>query len=60
MLRNILQSILQNRVRRGVALILAFIITFSTTYALVLPAITLEHDAAESMAGMDHSSAHDS
>ena len=60
MLRNILQYILQNRVRRGIALILAFIITFSTTYALVLPAITLEHDAAESMAGMDHSSAHDS
>ena len=59
MLRSILQRILQNRVRRGVALILAFIVTFSTTYALVLPAITLEQNAAESMAGMDHSSSHD-
>ena len=55
MLNRILQSILQNRVRRGAALILAIIVTFSTTYSLVLPAITIEKSVAESSPGMSMS-----
>ena len=32
---------------RATALFLAGVVTFSTTYALILPAITLEEDRAE-------------
>ena len=52
LLRGRLGRLLENRMRRSVALALAIIVTFSTTYSLVLPAITLEKDTAETMSGV--------
>ena len=43
-LRELFDKLLENRVRRAVALTLAIVVTFTTTYSLVLPAITLEKD----------------
>ena len=51
-LREFFDKLLENRMRRAVALVLAIIVTFTTTYTLVLPAITLEKDTAETMSGV--------
>ena len=51
-LRELINKLLENRMRRAVALVLAIIVTFTTTYTLVLPAITLEKDTAETMSGV--------
>ena len=52
-LKELFDKIVENRMRRAIALTLAIIVTFTTTYALVLPAITLEKDTAETMSGVD-------
>ena len=44
---------LRGRVGRCLMLTLALVVTFITTYALILPAITLERDVASSFSGMD-------
>ena len=41
----------KSRFWRGTALFLACVVTFATTYALILPAITIEYDTAENMPG---------
>ncbi len=51
-LRELFDRLVENRLRRAIALTLAIIVTFTTTYALVLPAITLEKDTAETMSGV--------
>ena len=51
-LRELIEKLLENRMRRAVALVLAIVVTFTTTYTLVLPAITLEKDTAETMPGV--------
>lgn len=50
--RELVGRLFENRIRRMLALILAIIVTFTTTYALVLPAITLEKDTSETMSGV--------
>ena len=50
-LREIFDMLLESRRRKALALTLAIIVTFSTTYTLVMPAITLEKDTAETMSG---------
>lgn len=45
--------IFENRIRRAIALALAVVVTFTTTYSLVLPAITLEKETAETMSGIN-------
>ena len=50
--RNRFDALLENRTRRAIALALAIIVTFTTTYSLVLPAITLEKETAETMSGV--------
>ena len=52
MLRKLFDMILESRTRRVIALALAIVVTFTTTYSLVLPAITLEKDSAETMSGV--------
>ena len=52
-LKNWMDLVFRSRTRRTIAFILAIIVTFTTTYSLVLPAITLSRDSAESMAGID-------
>ena len=51
-MRKLIDRIPGNGMRRTIALILTIIITFTTTYSLVLPAITLEKDTAETMSGI--------
>ena len=51
-LSELVDRLLDNRMRRAVALVLAIIVTFTTTYTLILPAITLEKDTAETMSGI--------
>lgn len=51
-LKELFDKLVENRMRRAIALTLAIIVTFTTTYALVLPAITLEKDTAETMSGV--------
>ena len=45
-------NLLFSRGWRSVALFMAIVITFSTTYALILPAITLDEDEANAEAGI--------
>lgn len=51
-LRERLNALMDGRTRRAIALVLAAVVTFSTTYSLVLPAISLEKDTAETMNGV--------
>ena len=41
----------RNRIIRGFALTLSCIVIFTTTYALILPAITVDEEAAEGLPG---------
>lgn len=50
--RDLLNKIIESRIRRAIALVLAVIVTFTMTYSLVLPAITLEKDSADTMPGI--------
>ena len=43
---------MKNRTRRHFALALAGIVVFTTTYSLILPALTLENNTASKMAGL--------
>ena len=45
-------NLLLSRGWRSIALFMAVVITFSTTYALILPAITLDEDKANEEAGI--------
>lgn len=54
-MRDIFNLLAENRMHQAIALTLAVVVTFSTTYALVLPAVTLEKDIAETMAGINMS-----
>ena len=51
-LTEMIDKIVENRMRRAIALTLAVVVTFTTTYALILPAVTLEKDTAETMSGV--------
>ena len=51
-LTEMIEKIVENRMRRAIALTLAVVVTFTTTYALILPAVTLEKDTAETMSGV--------
>ena len=42
----------KSRFWRGTAMTLACTVIFVTTYAMILPAITIEQDVAENMPGM--------
>lgn len=50
--RKLFDKIVENRMRRAIALTLAIIVTFTTTYALVLPAISLDKSTAETSPGV--------
>ena len=50
--KNRFDALLESRTKRAVALVLAIIVTFSTTYSMVLPAITLEKNTAETTPGI--------
>ena len=52
-LKELFDKLFENRVRRAIALMLAIVVTFTTTYALVLPAISLDKDTAETISGVD-------
>ena len=45
-------KLLENRLHRVIALLLAVVVTFTTTYTLVLPAITLDMETSETMSGI--------
>ena len=47
-----LELLFHGRARRTAALTLAVLVTFTTVYSLVLPAITLEKEIAETMSGV--------
>ena len=46
-----LNKSLKNRARRRFAIVLAGIVVFTTTYSLILPALTLENNTASKMPG---------
>ena len=51
-LREFFNKLLENRLHRVIALLLAVVVTFTTTYTLVLPAITLDMETSETMSGI--------
>ena len=53
----VLQQSLRNRARRRFALFLASIVVFTTTYAMILPALSLENNTVRKLAGMNISAA---
>ena len=51
-MRTLLEILNNARLRRTIAMTLAIVVVFTTTYGLVLPAITLEVDTPKESAGM--------
>ena len=51
-LKKLFDQLGENRMRRAIALTLAVIVTFTTTYALILPAISLEKRTVETVSGV--------
>ena len=52
-MRTIMELIMKSGIRRRIAFFLAVVVTFTTVYSLLLPAITLEKETAETMSGID-------
>ena len=48
----VIRKTMKDRTRRYFAMALAGVVVFTTTYALILPAITLEREEAARMPGM--------
>ena len=51
-IKNLIKQSMKNRRVRLASIVFACIVVFTTTYALILPAITLEKDEANQMAGV--------
>ena len=51
-MNKLIDFVIRGKGRRSVAFALAVFITFTTSYALILPAITLEKDTADSTPGI--------